>query len=185
MDNALLFVRLFLSPCLKEVALYAYLIHTQPGLSTAVAKVISLLPISLEDVSIECGHEEGEGLVDAVSSFICQCGSSLRSLTTCTPLSEVATRHVVQLPSLRFWTVAHGPPRTVPVPILLSLERVHLIEPEALPWLPLLASQQEGIIRNGFASATSYTGIRESLKSITACSIEALEVTGPSASYRD
>jgi len=166
-DNALLFVRLFLSPCLKEVALYSFSIPTHPSLSTAAAQVISLLPTSLEDVSIAGVYEEDEALVVAVSSFVCRCGSSLRSLTTLTPLSETATRHVMQLPNLRSWTIGHGPPRTVLVPILLSLERVDLCGPEALPWLPLLASHHGGTIRNGFASATSYTGIREGLKSIT------------------
>ena len=166
-DSALLFVRLFLSPRLKKVALYSYPMSTHSGLPTAVTQVISLLPTSLEDVSIECSHEGDEALADAISSFVCRCRPSLRSFGAWLPLSEVATQHVVQLPNLCSWTVAHGPPRTVPAPILLSLEQVHFKKLGALPWLPLLASHQKGTIRNSFASATSHTGTREGLKSIT------------------
>jgi len=163
-DSALLFIRLFLSPRLKGVTLYTYPIPTQSGLSTAVAQVISLLPISLEEVSIEPGYEGDEALADAVSSFICRCGPSLRSFSTCMPLSEVATRHVVQLPNLRSWTVTNGPPRAVPASILPSLEQLHLDKPEALPWLHLLASRQKGIVQDRSASVAR---TRESLKSIT------------------
>jgi len=166
-DNALLFVRLFLSPSLKKVTLYNYLLLTQSDLSIAIARVISLLPISLQDVSIEPGYEGDEALVDAVSSFICRCGPSLRSFSTRTPLSEVAIRYVIQLPNLRSWTVTRGPPRTVPASILPSLEQLHLDRTEALPWLHLLASRQKGIVHEHSASAMSHARTRESLKSIT------------------
>jgi len=160
-DSTLSFFRLFLSPNLKEVALYTdpFLVPVSPNLPTDVIQIISFLPTSLEDVLFECRHMDDEALVDAMSSFACRCGPSLRSFSAWLPLSEAATQHVIQLPNLCSWTVAHGPPRTIPTPILPSLEELQLDNPEALPWLHLLASHQDGILRDA--------SIRESLKYIT------------------
>jgi len=59
-----------------------------------------------------------------------------------------------------------NPPRTPPTPIFPSLEQLHLDGPEALPWLHLLASYQNGTLRNGSPSTTSNTSTRESLEYI-------------------
>jgi len=169
MDSVLPFFHLFLSRHLKEVTLHTsvYLSHAPSGLSAALVQIIPFLSTSLEAVHFKCHHAKDKPLTDAISSFICRCGSPLRSLGTWLPLSEVATRHIVQLPNLRSWAVAHGPPQTVPTSIFPSLEQLQINEPAAMPWLHLLASHKKGVLQNGSASATSYANIRERLKSIS------------------
>ena len=144
------FLRLFLSPHLKEITLCtsSYTIDVPSSLPAAAAQIISLLPTSLEAMSVECFPGQDETLTDVISSFICQCGSSPRSFNTRIPLSEAAIQHVMQLPNLRSWTFTHEPPQIPLTPIFPSLEVLDFYIPKALPWLHILASHQKGTIEN-------------------------------------
>ena len=136
------------------------------GQLAALVQIISFLPISLENLSVMCGAEKEGPLKDVVSSLIRRCGSSLRSFETCVPLSEAAIRHLMRLPDLHTWYTAQGPSRTVPTSIFPSLEQLHLSDYTEIPWLHLLASRGKGVPRDGSASATSHSNIRETLKSL-------------------
>jgi len=103
---------------------------------------------------------------DAISSFVCQRGSSMISLCTNAPLSETALLHLVQLPNLRHWSTSQAPPRTIPTSVFPPLAGVHLDRPAALPWLHLLASHGKSITQSGNTMATSHTNVRETLKSL-------------------
>jgi len=113
----------------------------QPGsLITNLAQFISFLSTSLEDLTVLCGREEGETLKDAISAFVCQCGSSLRNFCSEVPLSEAAIHRIMQLPNSRSWIAVQGPPQTVPLSGFPPLETVYLFGQAALPWLHLFAS---------------------------------------------
>jgi hypothetical protein len=164
MLNALTFFHLFLSPHLKRVTFHIY--PGRPyipwGQLAAIVRIISFLPTSLEHLSLMCGQGVEGPLEDVMSSLVLRCGPSLRSFGTCVPLSEAAIHHLMQLPNLRCWITVQGPPPTVPISIFPSLEELRLNEQAALPWLYLLASPEEGILRNGSVP----TNIRETLKSL-------------------
>ena len=164
----LTFSRLFLSPRLRYVGLYSVFgLHDVPRSQLeALAKFISSLPTSLQDLYIMCNWGAWEPLQDAVSSFVCRCGQSLRSLNTRVPLSEAAVHHLTRLPNLHRWMTVQGPPPTVPTSMFPSLEYLDLDEPAALPWIHLLASHEEAIPRDGFTSAISHSNIRETLQFI-------------------
>ena len=159
------FFPLFLSPYLQRVTLTADLDKAPESLLTPLVQMISLLPTSLEYLSVMCGDREGGPLGDALSSFSCRCGSLLRGFETSVPLSEAAINHLMRLPNLSHWAVAQEPPRIVPASIFPFLESVWLYEPEALPWLHLLASRERGALCNGSASATPHSYTRETVKS--------------------
>ena len=91
----------------------------------------------------------GEPLKDAISSFVCRCGSSLRSFGSSGPLSRTAFNHLMQLPNLHSWAV-YEPPRTLPLVHFPSLEELRLGS-AALPWLHLLAARGDDQTRNGLA----------------------------------
>ena len=114
---------------------------------------------------------------DAMSSFVCKCGSLLRGFRVPVPLSEVAIHHLMQLPNLSHWSTVQGPPQVVPTSIFPSLEHVSLDKPEALPWLHLLASHERAILRNGSASVTPHANIRESLNSLSCPSYTIVDST--------
>jgi hypothetical protein len=170
-DAALPFFRLFLSPHLKRVSFYtdSYASNTILDISwdelAALVQIIPVLPTSLEHLSVTCGIGRAP-LQDAISSLVCRCGSSLRSLETCVPLSEAAIRHLMRLPDLCTWYTVQEPPQTVPTSIFPSLEQLHLSKHAAIPWLHLLASRGEGILQDGSTSVTSHSNIGETLKSL-------------------
>lgn len=162
------FFRLFLPPHLKRVSLHSPRV---PVISRArlagLVQIISFLPTSLEDLTVDCGwEEEDETLKDAISAFIRRCGSSLRNLYFRVPLSEAAIRHITQLPNLRSWNVVQGPPRTVPLSIFPSLEKLCLHEEAALPWLYLLLPPEERVPQNASAPATLHTNLGEMLNTL-------------------
>jgi len=164
----LYFPQFFLSPHLKRVTL-----HSRYPQSRALQQelrllpeVISFLPTSLEHLSLECGPWEEETLKDAISSLVLRCGPSLRTFDAREPLSEAALHHLIQLPNLCHWNTTQGPSQTISTPIFLSLEELRLKERLALVWLHLLVSHGKGILQNEFASATSHTKVRETLKSL-------------------
>ena len=139
---ALPFSRLFLPPHLKRLTLYAnpYPDPSPPHQLETIAQMVSFLPTSLEDLIIHSGYSEEKVVQDAVSSFICRCGPSLRSFDTWVPISEAAIYHLIQLPNLSNWNAIQGPPETIPASILPSIEDIRLDKPEHLPWLHLLTS---------------------------------------------
>ncbi|KAF9643754.1 hypothetical protein BDM02DRAFT_3122990 [Thelephora ganbajun] len=171
---ALTFFRLFLSPHLKTVTFYSHynaLDIPQDRLDILVQIILSF-PASLEDLTLTCGQGDEEPLKDAITSFICRGGASLRRFSSRIPLSEVAVHHLMQLPNLHSWVIVQEPPRTVPTSIFPSLKDLRIDKPVALPWLHLLASHGKGILRNGSASAISHTNVRETLTSIVCpCSV--------------
>ena len=152
-SNCLSFLRLFLSPRLKRVDLFSYAITE--ALPADFIQIISSLPTSLERLAIRCGEEEDGTLKDAVSAFICQCGSSLTKLSIYVSLTEAAIHHITQLPNLRSWVTVQGPPQTVPPSVFPPLEELRLHEPAALPWLHLIASHGSTILDPTFLSPTS------------------------------
>ena len=166
------FYSLFLSPHLRCVTIYSgpYLSYVPGDLLAPLAQMISILPSSLEYLSVMCGQGRNEPLNDAVSSLVCRCGPLLRSFGTSVDLSGAATDHLMQLPNLSHWTTAQGPPRVVPTSIFPSLKSVYLDKQVALPWLHLLASHERGALRNGSTSASPHTNIREILKSLNCSS---------------
>ena len=156
---------LFFPPQLKEVALYAH--HRMPDIPkdqiAALVHIISFLTSSLEDLTLKCGQRREALLEDAISSFVCQRGSSLRRFDSDVPLSEAAVHHLMQLPNLRSWVALHEPPRTLPPVTFPSLQQLRLGQ-AALPWLHLLALHEKVITQNGFVSATSHSSVRETLE---------------------
>ena len=144
------------SPHLRRITLY---IHLQsPNISQEylgqLVQVISLLPTPLEYLFVRRNRYlmAEKPLKDTISSLVCRCGPSLRTFSTCIPLSEAAIHHLVQLPNLSYWRTTQGPPRIVPTSIFPSLEKLDIDKEEALPWLHL------------FASAASHTNVRQTLK---------------------
>ena len=161
------FFRLFLSPHLKRVILCSYEFSDIPsGQLAGLVQIISFLPTSIEDLTISCGRGDEEPLKDVISSFLCRSGSSLRRFHSNLPLSEAAIHHLMQLPHLCSWVIVQGVPRTISPSILPPLEKIHLREQVALPWLRLIASQEEGVLQNGSTPTTSHTNIRETLRSL-------------------
>ena len=166
----LTFFRLFISSHLKRVTL-----NTRPSQSdahipwrqlAALVQLISVLPTSLESLSLLCGPEKDGPLRDAISSLVCRCGPFLRRFDTCVHLSEAAIHHLTQLPNLRHWSTIQCPPRTVPLPIFPSLENLRLEKQAAAPWVHLLASHERGTPRNGLTPATTLTDARVTLTSL-------------------
>ena len=92
---ALTFFRLFLSPNLRRVTLYtdSSQYDIPWGQLAALVQVISFLPTSLQDLSIMFGSGDRGTVNNAVSSFFCRCGPSLRSFGTSITLSEAAVHH--------------------------------------------------------------------------------------------
>ena len=165
--GALPFFRLFISPNLKLVSLRGSCAFDIPGVWLAgLVQIISILPTSLEGLTVIYGRGKEERLRDAISAFICRCGSSLRILRSCVPLSGPAIRRVIQLPNLRSWAVAQAPSRSIPSFPFPPLEKLRLVGQEALPWLHLLASHEEGAPQNGTAPATPCAHINGSLRSL-------------------
>ena len=161
----LTFFRLFFSPHLKCVTLSTHFRRPafQPGLVASLSEVISCLPDSLERMYLMCG-QGGEPLKDAISSYVCRAGPSLRSFGSSEPLSDAAFDHLMRLPNLRSWIAAHEPPRMFPLATFPPLEELRLYS-EALPWLHLLAGNKGGQHRSGLAPAALLnTNIRETLK---------------------
>ena len=161
------FFRLFFSSHLKRVTLSTHFRQEalEPELVAPLSEIVSCLPDSLESMYLMCGKGR-EPLKDAISSFVCRSGSSLRSFSSSEPLSDTALNHLMRLPNLRSWTATHEPPRTPPLATFPSLEELHLYS-EALPWLHLLAGGGDSQIRAGLAPATILnTNIRETLKTL-------------------
>jgi len=168
-DATLTFFPLFLSPHLQRIDFYTnFLLQDTPqDQLTALVQIISGFPTSLEYLTLTYARGNGEPLKDAVSSFICRCGPLLRGLRIHVPLSEAAFHHLMQLPNLSHWSTVQGPLQVVPTSAFPSLEHIGLREPEALPWLHLLASHERDIPRNGSASEAPRTNIREMLHSLS------------------
>ena len=159
--------RLFFSPHLKRVTLSTYFRRHVfgPELVASLCEVVSCLPDSLENMCLMCG-QGGEPLKDAISSYVCRSGLSLRSFGSSEPLSDAAFEHLMQLPNLRSWIATHEPPRTPPLATFPALEELHLY-PEALPWLHLLAGNEDGQLRSGLAPAAILSPtIGETLKTL-------------------
>jgi hypothetical protein len=176
MPPLLAFFRLFLSPRLKHLILCAnldpYLDSIPPDVLEELIKMISFLPASLESVVVSCGKGEEDSLQDAISSFVCRCGPSLRSFETYVPLSNTAIVHLMTLPNLSSLSISQGPPQAVPKLIFPSLEHLRLPKsetslrrgsdgpnPEASQWLELLIPHTNDILQNdsGLGVSSTYT----------------------------
>ena len=166
----LTFFRLFISPHLKHVDLNTLPTQPNPYIPwrqlASLVQMISVLPTSLEHLSLVCGPQKDGPLRDAISSLVRRCGPSLKSFDSCVPLSEAAIHHLTQLPNLRRWSAIQGTPRTVPLPVLPSIEEITLTKQAALPWVHLLASRENGTSGNGPAPGRSHTNIGVALKSL-------------------
>ena len=165
--GALPFFRLSISPSLKLVSLHGSCAFDIPGVwLVGLVQIISIFLTSLEGLAVMYDLGKEECLSDAMSTFVCQCGSALRTLRSCVPLSEAAIRHVTQLPSLRSWAVVQTPPQSIPPSPFPPFEKPRLVGQEALPWLHLLTSHEEGALQNGTAPVTPRTYINESSRSL-------------------
>ena len=99
--NGLPLFRLLLSPHLKIVDFSnSRRLGPLEVWSTGLVQIISVLPTSIEALTVTCGLERHRSLEDAISTFICRSGSSLKSLHSCVPVSEAAIHHIAQLPNL-------------------------------------------------------------------------------------
>jgi len=156
---------LFFPPQLKYLALYpSFRVSDIPGdRVAALVHIISFLTNSLQELILRCDQGREPLFEDAVSSFICRHGSSLKGLNSDTPLSEAAIHHLMQLPTLRSWFAIQEPPQTLPPVIFPSLENLYL-QSAALQWLHTLTSHETDIIQNRSTLATPHTNIRETLK---------------------
>lgn len=129
--------------------------HTPWHQSAALVQIIPVLTTSLEHLSLLCGPEKDGPLGDIISSLIHWCGPLLRSFDTCVPLSEAAIHHLTWLPNPHGWTtVVQGPPRAVPLLILLPFEELRLGEQAILLCVHSFVSREKGIPRNGPIPAT-------------------------------
>ena len=139
--------RLFLSSHLQRVTLYddPNLDPTLRLRTKALVQMVSVLPASLEQLSVLCGGRKSKRLGEAMSSLVCRCGSSLRRFATRVPLSEEAVLHLIQLPNLSYLRTYHEPPQVVPMNTFPSLEHLRLASQDALPWLHLFASHDRAI----------------------------------------
>ena len=154
------YFHLLLPPQLKNITIHIF--HCRPTIPvSALVQIISFFTSLLENLAFRCGHRREAPLEDAISSFICRHGSSLRRLDSDIPLSEAAIHHLMQLPNLRSWVAFHEPPRTLPPVTFPSLEKLCL-DQVALPWLYRLASHH-----NTLAPVTSHTNIKETLSTST------------------
>lgn len=160
------FVHLLCPKYLKHVALF---FHPDPIATpdqlVEVAGMISSLPSdSLQSLSVECGRSMEGPLRSAVSSLVCLCGSSLKELFVTVTLPEATILHLAtKLSNLSIWRTSQGPPEAVRTStvIRLPLEGLCLDKTEALPWLDLLASHE-----NGPESETPSTNARNTLTSL-------------------
>ena len=165
--GALPFFRLFLSPHLRRISFDRNPDYDIPlDQVAALAQFISVLPTSLESLDIYFFHGQEEPIKDALSSFVCRCGPSLRGFNTIGPLSDVAILHLMQLPNLSRLKTDQGPPQVTSTPVLQSLEQFHLWRERALPWLHFLASSGRVTPPKGSGSTTSHAPTREKLKSL-------------------
>jgi len=164
--NALPLFRLLLSPHLKRVEFSdsSVLGPLREVWLTGLVQIISVLPTSIEALTVMCGLERYRSLEDAISAFVCRSGSSLRSFYSSVPVSEVAIHHIAQLPNLRSWDIIQGPPQTSPPSISPPLEELRLLKKTALPWLRLFASHEEPVPQNGFIPVAPHANIREKLR---------------------
>jgi hypothetical protein len=167
---------LFLSPSLKHVTLYTdpetQLRDDQPK---KLVKMISLLPPSLEHLSIMCYDLGDNSLEDAISSLVLRCGPSLTSFGTCVGLSVAAICHLIQLPHLSSLVTCQGPPSAIPIPIFPSLEHLQLdvpgglppgVQTKALQWPEVIVSHQGHILQSGSRLSTPHTNPVYQLKSL-------------------
>jgi len=161
------FFRLFLSLRLKRVNFHTRYPHFGVlwDQLPLVKEVISCLPASLEELSLACGPWNGEPLRDAISSLVLRCGPPLRSFGSSTRLSKEAVCHLTRLPNLSSWVAVGEPPQAFSPTTFPPLEELRL-KWGAIPWLHLLAGNEEGKARNGLApaAATMNTNIKETLK---------------------
>jgi hypothetical protein len=139
-DAALPFFKLFLSPRLQRVGLYSYQASQAPSPDqvSTIARFISALPTSVQDLDVVCGDGGEGGLEGPLTSFLSRPGRSVGGFGARVPLSEAATLGIVQLPNLHRWRTSQEPPKAVSGPVLPSLEHLHLDEGRALPWLNFL-----------------------------------------------
>ena len=168
-DTTLPFFRLFLSPSLRRVSfsdrLYNWVLS--PDQLAVVAKIISVLPSSLEDLEVLCNQGIEEPLSGALSSFLCQSVPSIRGFGASVHLSEAASLRLLHLPNLSRWRTSGESPRAVSTPILPSLTQFYLDEGEALPWLHFLATHGKAALQKCTVLTTSHTNARETLKAIS------------------
>ena len=165
--NPLPFFRLFLSSHLKRVVIDVPDISEVLEVQTAaLIQTISSLPTSIEVLTLSRGRGKDEILEDAISAFLCRCGSSLREFRSRVPLSEAAIHHIMQLPNFHSWIVVQEPPWTIPISVFPPLKILHLHDQAALPWLHLFASGEENTLRNGSTPMTSRANIRETLTNL-------------------
>lgn len=164
---ALPFFHLFLSPRLRRITFYtnSYIYHLPWGQVAGLAQIILVLPTSLESLDVDFGQGNEEPVKNALSSFICRCGPSLRSFGSRGPLSDVATLHLTQLPNLSRWRPDQEPPQVTSTHILQSLEEFRLNKGGALPWLRFFALDGKGTLLEGSASG-SHAPFRGRLKSL-------------------
>lgn len=162
-------LHLFLSPCLRHVTFCPHLPHgpsrVSPGHFAPLVQMISSLP-SLEHLSVLYDNGKEESFQNAVFSFICRFGSSLKSFETRMPLSEAAILLLATLPNLSSWGTPQAPPQSFPKPIFPSLKKLRLFKPEALQWLERLPSGENGMLQNDSGLAIQSTNTTEMLEFI-------------------
>jgi hypothetical protein len=83
----------------------------------ALVQITSFLTSSLEELALKCGQGREALLEDALSSFICRCGSSLRRFDFDVPFSEAAIHHLMQLPNLRSGLLFTNRPKRFRLPL--------------------------------------------------------------------
>ena len=143
----------------------------------ALVHVISLLTSSLEDLTCNF-HTRREALLeDAISSFVCRRGSSLRSFNSDVLLSEAAIHHLMQLPNLRCWAASYHEPPPTPPPVAFPPLKVLSLKQAALPWLHLFASHGKEIVQEGSIPAASRSNIKETLESLMYLSATTIDPT--------
>lgn len=157
--------RLLISPSLNHVTLRLPGGPAELGPLTALAQTVSFLPSSLKKLFVMCGQKSSEELRNTMSSFVCRCGSSLKTFKTSVPLRDAAILRLMELPNLSSWGTSQGPPQAVSTfNIFPSLKKLRIDQPDAFPWLDVLASDEHLGVLQQYPGMT--TRPRDMLESI-------------------
>ena len=133
--------RLLLSTKLTALSLIHLPSDSPEGeLSVLQPVIVGLDTFYLRDLHIQWWifDETSVQMESATSSAVLRCGPALEKLIVSSPLSDAAIQHIMQLPNLRTWNTASGPPSTPNLSlsdIFPRLDRLRLGGGKSLEWI--------------------------------------------------
>ena len=135
--------RLLLSTKLTALSLIHLPSDSPEGeLSVLQPVIVGLDTFHLRDLHIQWWifDETSVQMESATSSAVLRCGPALEKLTVVSPLSDAAIQYIMQLPNLRTWHTASGPPSTPNLSlsdIFPRLDHLSLAVEKSLEWITL------------------------------------------------